>query len=338
MKAVGYTRALPIDHPEALVDVILPEPTPGPHDLLVDIKAISVNPADTKVRRSTNPAPGETKVLGWDAAGVVRALGADVTLFQPGDKVWYAGSIARPGTYAERHAVDERIVGKMPASLNYAQAAALPLTTITAWELLFDRLQVLRNPVPVGNQLLVVGAAGGVGSILFQLARKLTDLTIIGTASNAESEAWVRERGAHHVIDHRKPLAEELRRIGNPSVAYVAGLTQTETHLLQIAEALAPEGRLAIIDDPSIPLDIMLLKSKSISLHWEFMFTRPLFNTVDMIEQHRLLDRVSELVDQGVVKTTLAQHFGTITAENVRRAHALIESGRARGKIVLEGF
>ena len=338
IKAVGYKRALPIDDPEALLDVVLPEPTPGPHDLIVDIKAISVNPADTKMRRSTSPAPGETKVLGWDAAGVVATVGADVTLFRPGDKVWYAGSIARPGTYAERHAVDERIVGKMPATLSYAQAAALPLTSITAWELLFDRLQVLRNPLSAGNQLLVIGAAGGVGSILLQLARKLTDLTIVGTASNPESEAWVRERGAHHVIDYRKLLVEELREVGIPSVAYVACLTQTEKHFAPIAEALTPEGRLAIIDDPAIPLDIMKLKSKSVSLHWEFMFTRSLFNTVDMIEQHKLLDRVSELVDQGIVKSTLAHHFGTITAANVRRAHAQIESGQTRGKIVLEGF
>jgi zinc-binding alcohol dehydrogenase family protein len=338
MKAIGYKRALPIEDPDALLDVILPEPTPGPHDLLVDVKAVSVNPADTKVRRSTNPPPGQTKVLGWDAAGVVRAIGANVKRFKPGDKVFYAGSIARAGTYAERHAVDERIVGKMPASLNFAQAAALPLTTITAWELLFDRLQVVRNPLAVGNQLLVIGAPGGVGSILLQLARKLTDLTIIGTASNTDSEAWIRERGAHHVIDHRKPLVGELRRIGIPSVAYVAGLTHTERHFPQIAEALAPEGRLAIIDDPTTPLDIMLLKPKSISLHWEYMFTRSLFHTVDMIEQHILLDRVSELVDQGVIKTTLAHNYGTITAENLRRAHALIESGRARGKIVLEGF
>ncbi len=338
MKAVGYTRALPIDDPDALLDVVVPEPAPAPHDLVVDIKAISVNPADTKIRRSTEPLAGETKILGWDASGVVHAVGAEVTLFRPGDRVWYAGSIARPGTYAERHVVDERIVGTMPATLSFARAAALPLTAITAWELLFDRLDVLRRPTPAGNELLVIGAAGRVGSILLQLARKLTDLTIVATASNAESEAWVRERGAHHVIDHRKPLAEELLRIGIPSVAYIASLTHTEAHFSQIADAIAPEGRLAIIDDPSTPLDVMKLKSKSVSLHWEFMFTRSLYGTPDMIEQHRLLDRVAELVDRGTLASTLAQHFGKITAANVRRAHALIESGRSRGKIVLEGF
>lgn len=249
MKAVGYRRALRIDEPEALLDVIVPEPMPRPQDLVVDIKAISVNPVDTKVRQSTEPPDGEPKILGWDASGVVRAVGPDVTLFQPGDSVWYAGSIARPGTNAQTHVVDERIVGKMPATLTFAEAAALPLTTITAWELLFDRLDVLGRPTAAGKELLVIGAPGGVGSILLQLARKLTDLTIVATASNPESEAWVLARGAHHTIDHRKPLGEELRRIGIPSVAHVASLTQTEKHFAQIVDALAPEGRLAVIDD-----------------------------------------------------------------------------------------
>lgn len=339
MKAVGYRRrALPIDDAEALIDVSLPDPTHGPHDLLVDVKAISVNPVDTKIRRSLDPERGETKVLGWDAAGVVRAVGESVTLFRPGDNVYYAGSIARPGTYSEAHVVDERIAGKMPATLSYAQAAALPLTAITAWELLFDRLNVSRDPLPSGESLLVIGAAGGVGSILVQLARKLTSVTVIGTASRPESVEWVRARGAHHVIDHRKPLAEELRRIGIPSVTHVASLTETQQHYPQIVEALAPQGKFALIDDPEVPLDIMPLKRKSVSLHWEFMFTRPMFMTPDMIEQHRLLNRVAELVDEGVLTSTLAENFGTINAENLRRAHALLESGKARGKIVLEGF
>lgn len=335
MKAVGYKRALPIEDPESLLDVNLPEPVPEPHDLLVDVKAVSVNPVDTKVRRSTNPAEGEIKVLGWDAAGIVRDVGPQVTLFRPGDRVWYAGSIARPGTNAERHLVDERIVGKMPASLTFAQAAALPLTSLTACELLFDRLQVLKNPLPMGDQLLVIGASGGVGSILLQLARKLTTLTIIGTA-DSQSEARVRERGAHYVIGYDS-LSKELQRIRIPSVAYVASLTHTDAHLKEIAEVLLPQGRLAIIDDP-VGLDTMILKPKCVSVHWEFMFTRSLFHTADMIEQHNILNRVSELVDKGELATTLGENLGSIRATNLRKAHALVEGGRTRGKIVLEGF
>ncbi len=335
MRAVGYRRALPIDDPESLLDVTLPEPEPQPHDLVVDVKAISVNPVDYKVRQSTNPPAGEIKVLGWDAAGIVRATGRDVTLFRAGDRVWYAGSIARPGTNAERHVVDERIVGKLPSTLSFAQGAALPLTSLTAWELLFDRLQVLQNPSSVGDQLLVIGASGGVGSILVQLARKLTKLTIIGTA-DPESEARVRARGAHHIVNYNN-LSTELRRIGISSVAYVASLTHTDAHLQAISEVILPQGRLAIIDDP-VGLDTMVLKPKCVSIHWEFMFTRSLFQTPDMLEQHKILNCISELVEQGGVQSTLAENFGTINAANLRRAHALIESGHAPGKIVLEGF
>ena len=335
MKAVGYKRALPVEDPESLLDVNIPEPVPEPYDLVVEIKAVSVNPVDTKVRRSTNPPAGGIKVLGWDAAGIVRNVGDQVTLFRPGDKVWYAGSIARAGTNSERHVVDERIVGRMPASLSFAQAAALPLTSLTAWELLFDRLQVLQNPSSVGDQLLVIGASGGVGSILVQLARKLTKLTIIGTA-DPQNEARVRERGAHYVIGYNN-LTEELRRIGMPSVAYVASLTHTDAHLKEISEVLSPEGRLAIIDDP-VGLDTMILKPKCVSVHWEFMFTRSLFQTSDMIEQHKILSRVSELVDKGELVSTFGENLGPITATNLKRAHALVEGGRARGKVVLEGF
>ncbi len=335
MKAVGYKRALPISDPESLLDVLLPEPVPEPHDLLVDIKAVSVNPVDTKVRSSTNPPSGEVKVLGWDAAGIVRDVGGEVTLFRPGDRVWYAGSIARAGTNSERHVVDERIAGKMPASLTFVQAAALPLTSLTAWELLFDRLQVLQNPSTVGDQLLVIGASGGVGSILVQLARKLTNLTIIGTA-DPQNETRVRELGAHYVIAYDN-LGKELQRIGIPSVAYVASLTHTDAHLKEISEILLPEGRLGIIDDP-VGLDTMILKPKCVSVHWEFMFTRSLFHTPDMIEQHKILNRVSELVDKGEIASTLGENLGPITATNLKRAHALVEGGRTRGKIVLEGF
>jgi len=333
MKAVAYRAN------EALSDVELPTPVATGRDLLVEVKAISVNPVDTKVRRNVTPAAGELKVLGWDAAGIVRAVGPDVTLFKPGDAVWYAGDLTRPGTNAELHLVDERIVGHKPAALGFAEAAALPLTAITAWEMLFDRLGVSRDAGrEQGKALLVTGAAGGVGSILVQLARQLTGLTVIGTASRAQTQAWVRELGAHHVIDHSKPLSEELARIGVGQVTHVASLTQTEQHYEQLIEALEPQGRLALIDDPVQPLDVMKLKRKSLSLHWELMFTRSLYQTEDMIEQHRLLERVSSLVDSGVLRTTLGEHFGRIDAANLRRAHALLESGKARGKIVLEGF
>lgn len=338
MKAVAYYHPLPAAHPEALQDVQLAEPVPGPRDLLVEVRAISVNPVDTKIRQGVTPADGAAKVLGWDASGVVKAVGSEVSLFQPGDRVFYAGAIDRAGANSELHVVDERIVGHMPSSLSFADAAALPLTAITAWELLFERLQITEGSANQNQTLLIVGAAGGVGSILTQLARRLTGLTVIGTASRPQTQSWVRDLGAHHVIDHGKPLSEELARIGVGQVTHVASLTQTEQHYEQLIEALEPQGRLALIDDPMQPLDVMKLKRKSLSLHWELMFTRSLYQTEDMIEQHRLLERVSSLVDSGVLRTTLGEHFGRIDAANLRRAHALLESGKARGKIVLEGF
>lgn len=336
MKAIAYYQNLSIDQPEALLDVELPAPQPGPRDLLVEVRAISVNPVDTKIRRNVPPESGQAKVLGWDVAGVVAAVGAEVKQFRPGDRVFYAGAIDRAGANSELHVVDERIVGRMPGALDFARAAALPLTAITAWELLFERLQV-REGQGDGQSLLVIGAAGGVGSILVQLARQLTGLTVIGTASRGETQDWVRELGAHHVVDHSQPLLPQLRALGIEQVSLVASLTHTDQHLDQLVEALAPQGKLALIDDPA-QLDVVKLKRKSLSLHWEFMYTRSLFQTADMIEQHRLLNRVSQLIDDGVLRTTLGEHFGRINAANLRRAHALLESGKARGKIVLEGF
>lgn len=336
MKAVAYRQSLPIEHAEALVDVDLPEPVATGRDLLVRVHAVSVNPVDTKVRRRDAPAAdAPPRVLGWDATGIVEAVGPGVTLFRPGDRVWYAGDITRPGSNAEKQLVDERIVGHMPQTLSFAEAAALPLTAITAWELLFDRLGVTAE---TEGALLIVGAAGGVGSILTQLARQRTRLTVIGTASRPETEAWVRELGAHHVIDHRRPLAEGLRAAGVPAVTLVASLTQTEQHYAQIVEALAPQGRLALIDDPASPLDARPLKRKSLSLHWELMFTRSMYGTPDMIRQHELLDEVARLVDAGTLRSTLGEHYGRIDATNLKRAHAHLESGTARGKVVLEGF
>ena len=337
MKAIAYSASLPINDPESLQDIELPAPVAGPRDLLVEVKAISVNPVDTKVRQNVAPENGAAKVLGWDVAGVVKAVGSDVTLFKAGDKVYYAGSLVRPGGNSELHTVDERIVGHMPLSLGFAEAAALPLTAITAWELLFERLQVAEGKDDQGQSLLIVGAAGGVGSILTQLANQLTALKVIGTASRPATQAWAKALGAHVVIDHSQPLSEALRQAGHGQVTHVASLTQAEHHLDQLVEALQPQGKLALIDDPKA-LDVSKLKRKSLSLHWEFMYTRSMFETPDMIEQHNLLNRVADLIDAGILKTTVGEHFGVINAANLRRAHGLLESGKAKGKIVLEGF
>ncbi|MES3082732.1 zinc-binding alcohol dehydrogenase family protein [Sphingomonas faeni] len=337
MRAIGYTKSLPIDDPQSLVDLDLPKPEAAGRDLLVEVKAVSVNPVDTKIRQRREDSDGTPQVLGWDASGVVVAVGPDVTGFKVGDDVFYAGAIDRPGTNSEYHLVDERIVGHKPASLDWAQAAALPLTSVTAWETLFDRLDV-RKPVPgAANAILIIGGAGGVGSITIQLARQLTDLTVIATASRDETRGWVEELGAHHVIDHRKPLAAQVEALGLGAPGFVFSTTHTDEHIAEIGELLAPQGRLALIDDPKA-LDIVPLKQKSISVHWELMYTRSLFQTADMGEQGRLLDEVARLVDAGTIRTTLAENFGRIDAANLRKAHERIESHTAKGKIVLEGF
>ncbi|MFL6663533.1 MAG: zinc-binding alcohol dehydrogenase family protein [Rhizobacter sp.] len=336
MKAIGYRQPLPIDNASSLEDLELPVPVPGERDLLVRVKAISVNPVDVKVRASAVPASGQSRVLGWDAVGIVDAVGAAVTKFKVGDRVYYAGSINRPGANSEWHAVDERIVALAPTSLDDAQAAALPLTTITAYELLFDRLRVPKGG-GAAQTLLIVGGAGGVGSMLIQLARQLTKLRVIATASRPETRQWCLDLGAHAVIDHSRPLAGELKRGGFEPVDLVAGLTQTRQHYPHIIESLRPQGALGVIDDMA-GLDPTLLKSKSLSLHSELMFTRPVHQTPDMDEQGKLLAVVADLVDTGRVRTTLNAHFGAINAANLRKAHALVESGKAQGKVVLEGF
>jgi len=337
MKAVGYKQSLPIENPSALLDIELPVPVAAHRDLLVEVRAISVNPVDVKVRMRARPEKEEYKVLGWDAAGIVKEVGPDATLFKPGDEVYYAGSIARQGANSEFHVDDERIVGRKPKSLNFAHAAALPLTTITAWELLFDRIGVPQGRKKDEGSLLVIGGAGGVGSILIQLARQLTGLTVIATASRPETQAWCIELGAHHVIDHTKPFAEQLSSIGSSRVNLIASLTATDQHYPAVVDVLAPQGKFGLIDDPNA-LDARPLKQKAASLHWEFMFARSLFNTPDILEQHNLLNQVAELVETGVIRTTADNEFGTINATNLRKAHALIESGRSRGKIVLAGF
>ena len=337
MKAVGYQQSHAIEHPDSLLDIELPEPVATGRDLLIEVHAVSVNPVDTKMRMRSQAAEGEWQVLGWDAAGIVQAVGPDVTQFQPGDRVWYAGSITRSGSNAELQLVDERIAGRMPHSLDFAAAAALPLTSITAWEMLFDRLAVVPGKRDRGESLLIIGAGGGVGSIMTQLARRLTALTVVGTASRAETEAWVLELGAHHVIDHRRPLLDELKRVGVGEVSHLVSLTHTDQHFDAIVEAIAPQGRFGLIDDPE-PIDVRLLKRKSVSLHWELMFTRSLFGTADMGAQHRLLEEVARMVDEGLLRSTIGENFGPISATNLKRAHALIETGKAKGKIVLEGF
>lgn len=335
MKAIVYTHhGLPIDDANALVEMDLPTPVPGPRDLLVAVRAVSVNPVDTKVRQ--NMKVTVPRVLGFDAVGSVVAVGAEVTLFKEGDEVFYAGSLIRPGSNAEFQLVDERIAGHKPRTLDDAHSAALPLTALTAWEMLFDRLKIAENGHD-GESILIIGAGGGVGSILVQLARRLTGLTVIGTASRDETMRWVRELGAHHVIDHGKPLGPQLEAIGLTQVDHVVSLTHTDEYYDQIVDIVKPQGQFGLIDDPA-SLDAMKLKRKAISLHWEFMFTRPIFETPDMIKQHELLDRVAALIDDGTLRTTLGEHFGKITAENLRRAHQLVESHKAKGKIVLEGF
>ena len=338
MKAIGYQTAGAITAPNALEDITLAEPTATGFDLLVEVKAISVNPVDTKIRASSSAPAGEYKIIGWDAVGVVKAVGENVSLFNVGDEVWYAGDISRSGSYAEYQLVDERIVGHKPKSLTYAQAAALPLTGITAWEILFDRLGLPQDGSATDARILIIGAAGGVGSIITQLAVKLTGAEVIGTASRPESTAWVQKLGADAVIDHTQSLSGELANISITDVTHVISLTQTDQHFDEIVQVLKPQGKLALIDDPKGPLDVMKLKRKSLSLHWELMFTRSLYQTEDMIAQHHLLNRVSALIDTGELQSTFGEHYGTINAQNLIKAHTLIESGKAIGKIALEGF
>ncbi|MDF3123638.1 zinc-binding alcohol dehydrogenase family protein [Rheinheimera sp. 1928-s] len=335
MKAIVYSQNLPATDPQSLYDTELPTPTPGEHDLLVAVKAVSVNPVDTKIRRNAD-TQGQQRVLGWDAAGVVVAVGSAVTTFKAGDEVWYAGAIDKPGSNNEFQLVDQRIVSHKPKSLSFTEAAALPLTAITAWELLFDRLE-LNEHNSKGKSLLVIGAAGGVGSVLLQLAKHKTQLKIIGTASRAESAEWIKTLGADLVLDHKKPMAAQLKELGLAEVDYVISLTHTDYHFNDILELIKPQGKLALIDDPE-PIDIRLLKRKSLSLHWELMFTRSLYQTEDMIAQQQLLQQVADMVDAGKLKTTLNSDFGKINAENLRKAHQLIESQQAIGKLVLTGF
>ncbi|WP_433929718.1 zinc-binding alcohol dehydrogenase family protein [Sorangium cellulosum] len=337
MRAVGLHRYLPINHPESLLDLELPEPTPGPRDLRVRVRAVAVNPVDVKVRAPKPKVEDPPRVLGWDAAGVVEAVGADVSAFRPGDQVYYAGSIARPGSNAEVHLVDERLAARMPQSLDFADAAALPLTSLTAWEGLFERLGVDRDGRDTGRAVLVIGGAGGVGSMVVQLA-KAAGLRVVATASREESRAWARDLGADLLVDHRAPLRPQLEAAGLQHVELIFNTQSTEAWWDTMADLVAPLGRIVGIVETSGPLDLGKLKSKSASFAWELMFTRALYETPDMAAQREILARVAAWVDEGRLRTTRREHLGPINAANLRAAHARIESGQAVGKVVLEGW
>jgi zinc-binding alcohol dehydrogenase family protein len=337
VRAVGYEHAGPIDREGALIDLNLAEPVVSGRDLLVEVKAISVNPVDVMVRANTQPPLGGVRVLGWDAAGIVRVVGPNTSLFSPGDQVAYSGTITRPGTNQERHLVDERLVGRKPRSLGWAEAAALPLTGVTAWEVLFDRLDVRRRVVGTLPMVLIIGGAGGVGSMAIQLARQLTDLVVIATASRPETREWVKGLGAHHVIDHSRPLKPQLDALRAGPPGFVFSTTHTDRYVLAIADLIAPEGRFALIDNPAT-LDVVPFKQKSVSIHWELMYTRSLFDTLDMGEQGRIINRLADLADDGRLRSTLTERLSPINAANMKRAHALVESGKMQGKVVLEGW
>lgn len=330
MKAVAYTRSLPIDDPASLTDVVVDVPSVRPRDILVDVRAVSVNPVDVKVRAGNDPH-GEPKVLGFDAAGVVRAVGADVSLFTPGDEVYYAGDLGRPGTDSELHAVDERIVAKKPTTLDFAEAAALPLTAITAWEGLFDKLRITAEST---GTLLMVGATGGVGSLVLQFLRVLAPrVRVIATAADEDAEKWVRSLGAAEVVNHRRDLRGDVRRVAPDGIDYV--FTAHSSGQVEIyADLLTPFGQIVAIDDPET-LDVLPLKTKAISWHWEFMFARPMHDASDLVRQHELLTRVAELVDAGAVRTTVTTVLSPIDAEQLREAHRLVETGHVRGKVVV---
>lgn len=337
MKAVGYRQAGTLDRPDSLIDFETETPRATGRDLLVRVDAVSVNPVDYKVRASRQPEGDQPVILGWDAAGEVIDTGDDVTLYKRGDRVWYAGSIDRPGSNSEFQLVDERITGRMPETLSPAEAAALPLTSLTAYEMLFDRLRV-GDPVPgAAPAVLVIGGAGGVGSIAIQLLRALTDLTVIATASRPETSDWVKSLGAHHVLDHSKELAAQVEALGIGQPGFVFCTNKSGEYVGQAGELTAPQGRFGLIESPDV-LNIVPFKTKSISAHWELMFTRPLFQTADMIRQKEILDTIADLVEAGTIRTTVTETLGRINAANLKRAHAVLEAGTAKGKMVLEGF
>ncbi|MFC3612168.1 zinc-binding alcohol dehydrogenase family protein [Lutimaribacter marinistellae] len=334
MKALGYRKAGPIDATGSLETIETDRPEVGPRDLLVEVRGVSVNPVDVKLRAAVSPETGH-KILGFDAAGVVVETGTEVTGYTAGDAVFYAGDVTRPGTNARFHAVDERIVGRKPTSLEFDEAAGLPLTALTAWEMLFDSFRIPEQGGK-GDAILVIGGAGGVGSMLIQLAKTLTQLTVIATASRDETRDWVNTMGADHVIDHRQPLAAQVAALGL-APRYVAALTATDQHWEQIIELIAPRGHVTLIDDPDA-LDIAPAKPKALTISWEFMFTRSMFRTADMDMQREVLNRVSAMIDEGALRSTVTERLGPLDEQTLRAAHARQESGRVIGKQVLTGI
>ena len=333
MKAIQFQPGLGLDNPNVALEVDLPTPTPTGHDILVKIEAVGLNPVDTKVRPKTDAAP---KTLGFDAAGVVEAVGDAVTLFKVGDPVYYAGDITRPGSNADFQLVDERIAALRPKSLDAAASAALPLTSLTAWESLFDRLPIDPDADNSGQSLLIIGGAGGVGSIGIQLA-KLAGLTVIATSSRPESTAWCLELGADHVVNHREPIGPQLEKLGFPQVDYIANFNNTETYWETMGQVIAPQGHIVLIVEQVGTLDIGgPYKLKSVSIAWELMFTRSLFKTKDIARQHKILTRVAGLIDAGELKCTANETLAPLNAANLVKAHALIESGRTIGKLVIK--
>jgi len=337
MKAVAHTRPLPISDPASLVDIELPKPSPTGRDLLVRVEAVSVNPVDTKRRVDSAKTDTQPRVLGWDAAGTVVALGNEVSLFSEGDPVYYAGDVTRPGSNSEFQLVDERIVGRKPKRLDFAQAAAIPLTAITAWESFFDRMKIDPGGKHRGAAILIIGGAGGVGSIGIQLA-KIAGLTVLATASRPESVAWAKTLGADHVIDHRKPLRPQIEALGRKQVEYIANFNDLDAHWPAMAELIAPQGYMVAIVGNQKPLALDAMRAKSASFCWELMFTRPRFQTPDMIEQHKLLDQVADWLDSGKLRGTHRETLSPINAANLRTAHAKLESGTMIGKLVLKGW
>jgi len=338
MKAIGLYNYLPIEDEQSLIDVQVDKPEPSGKDLLVAVKAISVNPVDTKIRVSKAQTETTPRILGWDATGEVIAIGSEVEHYAVGDQVYYAGDITCPGSNSEFQLVDERIVGKKPISLSYSEAAALPLTSITAWEALFDRLGISHQGEDAGKSILIIGGAGGVGSIAIQLASKVAKLNVIATASRDESRDWCLKLGANIVINHFNSLIEELAAQNRTEVDYILCLNNTDQHWLAMTQAIAPQGNICSIVETTQAVELGLLKSKSATFVWEMMFTRSMYKTPDMIEQQRLLNAITDLIDKGVLVTTANKVIKPINAENMRNAHALIEQGSSIGKVVLEDW
>lgn len=339
MKAVGLYKSLPTTDLHSLVDLMIDQPTPEKNDLLVAVQAVSVNPIDTKLRmRQPSSEIHTPKILGFDVAGIVEEVGTEVTDFQPGDPVFYAGSLTRSGGNSQFHLVDQRIASKMPTSLSFTKAAALPLTALTACEALFDRLHLPLNAAENrGKTIMLIGAAGGVGSIAIQLA-KLAGLTVIATASRESSQAWCTEMGADHVVNHHQPLQAQLETHGFSYIDSIFSLYRTDAYWEQIADIIAPQGKVCAIMDHMSPVDLNQLKSKSITFVWESMFTRPIFQTQDLAKQGEWLKQLAAWVDQGYIRTTMQEELHPINAKNLRKAHQQIESGKTVGKIVLSRF